>query len=177
MIETIPVARVLREAITTPYRILVTRATGAAVRDRIEVTLAQSGCRTALLDFSEVELLDLSCADEVVAKLLRVGRRPYVALVGLHHDLHDQVHEVLAPQELAVAVVDGGRPSLLGSVCADGRAAFEELCRGACDGAAALADRLDWSRERAAAALDGLAARRLVHHDDHGYAPLPLPLA
>ena len=174
MIATIPVARVLREAITTPYRILVTRATGAAVRDRIEVTLAQSGCQTALLDFSEVDLLDLSCADEVVAKLLRGGSTRFVALMGLHSDLHDPVHEVLAPQQLAVAVVDGERPALLGSVCADGRAAFAELCAGACEGAAALAARLGWSRERAAAALEALTERRLVRHDDHGYALLPL---
>ena len=36
MIQKIPVDRVLREAVATPYRDLVTRATGAAVRVGIE---------------------------------------------------------------------------------------------------------------------------------------------
>ena len=40
MIETIPVARMLREAVTTPYLNLVTRPTGVAVRGRIESLLA-----------------------------------------------------------------------------------------------------------------------------------------
>ncbi len=70
MIETIAVARMLREAVTTPYLNLVTRPTGVAVRGRIESVLATSEWETAMLDFSDVVLLDLSCADEVVAKLL-----------------------------------------------------------------------------------------------------------
>ena len=70
MIQTICLGHVLREAVTTPYRNLVTRPTGAAVRGRIERTMRDSGCHVALLDFSDVELLDLSCADEIVAKLL-----------------------------------------------------------------------------------------------------------
>ena len=74
MIETIAVARVLREAVTTPYLNLVTRPTGVAVRGRIESVLATSEWETAMLDFSDVVLLDLSCADEVVAKLVRMAQ-------------------------------------------------------------------------------------------------------
>ena len=80
MIQTIRIGSLLREAVTTPYRNLVTRPTGAAVRNRIEAALARSDCHTALLDFSDVELLDLSCADEVVAKLLH-GRGAAAAAV------------------------------------------------------------------------------------------------
>ena len=69
MIETIRIGHLLRETATSPYRHLVTRPTGAAVRHSIELALSRSDCLTALLDFSEIELLDLSCADEVVAKL------------------------------------------------------------------------------------------------------------
>jgi len=97
MIVHINVARVLREALATPYRILVTRATGALVRDRIELKLTQYNCNAAVLDFREVDLLDLSCADEVVAKLLRSGQAKFVAIAGLHEDLREQVHEVLEP--------------------------------------------------------------------------------
>ena len=74
MIATIHIGHVLRETAATPYRNLITRPTGAAVRDRIEAALARSDCAIALLDFSDVDLLDYSCADEVVAKLLMACR-------------------------------------------------------------------------------------------------------
>ena len=70
MMHTIRVSRVLRETVNTPYSDLVTRATGAAVRTSIRATIAARPGGTALLDFSEIGLVDFSCADEVVAKLL-----------------------------------------------------------------------------------------------------------
>jgi len=70
MIQTIRIGTLLRETVASPYRNLVTRPTGAAIRNRIQAAIADSDCHTALLDFSDIELLDLSCADEVVAKLL-----------------------------------------------------------------------------------------------------------
>ena len=70
MIQTIHIGHLLRETVASPYRNLVTRPTGAAIRNRIQETMAGSDCLTALLDFSDIELLDFSCADEVVAKLL-----------------------------------------------------------------------------------------------------------
>ena len=70
MIQTIHIGHLLRETVASPYRNLVTRPTGAAIRNRIQEAMAGSDCLTALLDFSGIELLDFSCADEVVAKLL-----------------------------------------------------------------------------------------------------------
>lgn len=173
MIETINVARVLREALATPYRILVTRATGAMVRDRIELKLSQSGCHAAVLDFREVDLLDLSCADEVVAKLLRGGKAGFVAISGLHEDLREQVHEVLEPQRLAVTVVhEDGASELLGSVSDDARMAFAALQEASCT-CDDLCDRLGWAADRASAALEALAAQRLAHRDDHRYTLIP----
>jgi anti-anti-sigma regulatory factor len=173
MIETIDVARVLREAIATPYRILVTRATGALVRDRIELRLAQSRCHAAVLDFRDVDLLDLSCADEVVAKLLRGGKAGFVAIAGLHEDLREQVHDVLEPQQLAVTVVhDDGASELLGAVPDDARAAFRAL-QEACCTCGDLARRLGWGEDRALAALEALATQRLARRGDHGYTLIP----
>jgi hypothetical protein len=148
----------------------VTRATGALVRDRIELKLTQSGCQAAVLDFHGVELLDLSCADEVVAKLLRSGQAKFVAIAGLHEHLREQVHEVLEPQHLAVTVVqdDGAPPELLGSVSEDARLAFVEL-RGAACTDADLARRLEWPLDRATSALEALAAQRLARLGDDGY--------
>ena len=108
MIETIAVARMLREAVTTPYLNLVTRPTGVAVRGRIESVLATSEWETAMLDFSDVVLLDLSCADEVVAKLVRMAKERLgriVALRGLDEHLWESIHAVLEHQQLAVAVL------------------------------------------------------------------------
>src|SRR5262245_29291226 len=98
----------LREAVSTPYLNLVTRPTGVAVRGRIESILAGREWETALLDFSDVVLLDLSCADEVVAKLVRLAQERMgriVALRGLDEHLWESIHAVLEHQQLAVAVV------------------------------------------------------------------------
>ena len=55
MIQTIHIGHLLRETVTSPYRNLVTRPTGAAIRNRIQETMAGSDCLTALLDFSGIE--------------------------------------------------------------------------------------------------------------------------
>lgn len=177
MIETIAVARVLREAVQTPYRNLVTRPTGAAVRGRIESTLADTGeWETALLDFSEVELLDLSCADEIVAKLVRHAHTRgncCVALRGLHEHLWESIHAVLEHQDLAVAVVDGTGLTLLGSVPDDVRDLFKSLDTVPVP-AAALSARLGWDDARLASALETLLALRLARGSGDGFARLPL---
>lgn len=50
---------------------LVTRRTGAAVREYIERRLATAGrMSVAVIDFSDVGMMDFSCADEIVAKLV-----------------------------------------------------------------------------------------------------------
>ena len=121
MIQTIRIGHLLREAVAAPYRNLVTRPTGAAVRTRIEETLAESDCSTAMLDFSEIELVDLSCADEVVAKLLLAGRETgcFVVLQGLREDHHEAIDHVLSPSSARRgrrASRAGGSPGLLGWV-------------------------------------------------------------
>jgi hypothetical protein len=177
MIETIAVARVLREAVQTPYRNLVTRPTGAAVRGRIESTLADTGdWETALLDFSEVELLDLSCADEVVAKLVRHAHQRQgcvVALRGLHEHLWEAIHAVLEHQDLAVVVLDKGCATLLGSVPNDVRLVFHELDAES-QLPAPLARRLGWGEDRLHAALHALVALRLARGSGDGFVRLPL---
>ncbi|MCY3920188.1 MAG: hypothetical protein OXG38_10355, partial [Chloroflexi bacterium] len=79
-------AAIVTSAVASRGHNLVTRPTGRAVREAIEQRLAQttpSPARTApfpaqtapsphvmLNDFTRVRILDFSCADEVVAKLL-----------------------------------------------------------------------------------------------------------
>jgi len=179
MIQTIHIGHLLRETVASPYRHLVTRPTGAAIRGRIQAALADSDCPTALLDFSGIELLDFSCADEVVAKLLlddeeRDGR--YLVLCGLREDQHEAIEHVLTHHRLAVTALrdeDSSEPRLLGWVTADARAAFDCLCERGALGSADLAGALDWPPARAEAALEGLAGRRLVQTDGERYRPLP----
>ena len=50
---------------------LVTRETGAVMRERLERELiADADPTVAFLDFSGVGVVDYSCADEVIAKLI-----------------------------------------------------------------------------------------------------------
>jgi hypothetical protein len=181
MIQTIHIGRLLRETVASPYRNLVTRPTGAAIRGRIQEALARSDCRLALLDFSGIELLDFSCADEVVAKLLladagRAGR--CVVLRGLREDQHEAIEHVLTHHHLAIAVVapgaDGEGPRLLGWVTADARAAFACVCSRGALTADALAAALEWPRPRGEEALRALALHRLVRPEGELYHPLPL---
>ncbi len=66
----------LRKSVTTLYADLVTRPTGRAVRLGIEEQLkAAAGPCVSVIDFSQVGILDFSCADEIVAKLLLRYRR------------------------------------------------------------------------------------------------------
>jgi hypothetical protein len=169
MIETIWIGHLLRETASFPYRNLVTRPTGEAVRNRIEDTLARSDCLTALLDFSDVELLDFSCAEEIVAKLLlaQASQRPrFLVLRGLRDDQHDAIEQVLTHHRLAVAaLVSDGEPVLLGWVSADARAAFAWVCRLGRACAGDVADALGWPESRANDALELLTLNRLVRPD------------
>jgi hypothetical protein len=180
MIQTIRIGTLLRETVASPYRNLVTRPTGAAIRNRIQAALAHSDCHTALLDFSDIELLDLSCADEVVAKLLLDdGERGvrFVVLSGLREDQHEAIEHVLTTHRLAVAAMPCGEHPpllLLGWVTADARAAFAFLCERGALLAAELAGALDWPAARAEEALEALAVHRLVQTDGDRYQPLPI---
>lgn len=67
----IDVGALVRRTVASLYSHLVTRPTGRAVRTAIERRTAEAGARTlSVVDLSEVRVLDFSCADEVVAKLL-----------------------------------------------------------------------------------------------------------
>src|SRR5437763_14720632 len=67
---------VLQESISGVYADLVTRPTGRVVRERIERAIAGGSVveiTVARIDFTGVGCIDYSCADEIVAKMLRGG--------------------------------------------------------------------------------------------------------
>ncbi len=130
----IDVGSLLQRTIASLYSHLVTRQTGRAVRIAIEAQLAESS-RTSLslIDLSEVTVIDFSCADEVVAKLILrflEDDRPGDALfvfrgVGQVH--REPIETVLRRQSLAAVSEEGGRYELLGTRTQDEEHAWSVL--------------------------------------------------
>lgn len=177
MIQTIHLDRILREAVTSPFGDLVTRPTGAAVRGHIQQAMASGAWALTRLDFSAVRLIDFSCADEVVAKLL-LGTDPaaerYLILHGLSEDQAEAIDHVLSGHRLAVAALPLAalRPVVLGWATVDDRAAFDLVHRTGGGPADRLARELDWPAPRCRDTLAGLARRRLVRAAPEGFLPL-----
>ena len=134
MRERIDLAPILRESVTTDYFDLVTRPTGASVRGRLEARIAQSPHPTTQLDFGQIGLLDFSCADEVVAKLLLRtpdGRPRFVVLVNVSDSHLDAIEQVLETHQLTVMAVHASepRPCMLGWRTPDLVTAFDAVNR------------------------------------------------
>lgn len=171
----IPLDLVLREATREAYRDLVTRPTGAAVRHRLVSTLRDHDRTEALLDFSRIGLVDFSCADEVVAKLIAaIHELPVsrVVLRGVREDQAEAIEHALSRHGLAVLAIEEGscRPMLLGEASDDWRAVFSILEAVLRATAQPVADRLGWPEARARRALDDLATSRcIVSHPDATY--------
>ena len=179
MVTTIALGELVADCVPgRAVRSLVTRPTGAAVRGRIEAALAGSGATIAFLDFSQLDLIDFSCADEVVAKLLiHTGPTPerYLVLVGLHDHQDEEIDHVLTRQNLAVLAFrdHASRPRLLGNVRAEHRRVFEALLdHGGPGDAHALAQRLGASVDLVADALQALALYGVVWATEGTYQPL-----
>jgi hypothetical protein len=182
MINHIDVSVVLRGTVCDLYSNLVTRPTGAAVRAEIEQQLAEIGGRTlTVIDFTHVGLLDFSCADEIVAKLLlkyaddgaAEAREGYFLFRGLNDSHHDAIEAVLERHGLAiVAQGEGGAPQLVGTVSEGERTAWDACCRlGAVD-AGELAEAAGIPAGEAERTLDGLRRRRLVMRVENVYVPV-----
>ena len=160
----------VRQSVATLYSHLVTRPTGQALRLGIEAQITELGALSInVLDFSEVVVLDYSCAEETVAKLIQRFRRSdrpaeaYFVARGIDDRHRETIETVLSRQELAiVAELGGGETVLLGEASGAEReawSALNELGRGA---AADVADTLGSGEERVAEALEALARRRVV---------------
>jgi hypothetical protein len=181
VIQTIHLDAVLRETVTTPFGDLVTRPTGAAVRGRIQQAIrAATGCALTQLDFSAVRLIDFSCADEVVAKLLLAtdpAEERYVVLHGLSEDQIEAIDHVLAGHRLAVVALPHGgpRPIVLGWATGDDRSAFDAVQDMGGGEASLVARSLAWPVPRCRATLTTLGRRRLVRATATAFLPLVLP--
>ena len=167
----IDVGSLVQRSVATLYSHLVTRPTGRAVRLAIENLRADAGdAAFSVIDLSEVTVLDFSCADEVVAKLLLRyldadrPREAYFVILGVGELHREPIVAVLERQRLAtVAQLDTGAYELLG------------VCSGAEEAAWHMVEahgriRRDQIEELLPApqdrrALDDLVRRRLVFDD------------
>ncbi|MDQ6611970.1 MAG: hypothetical protein M3Y64_06025 [Gemmatimonadota bacterium] len=127
----IDVGQVLRGSVCELYSNLLTRPTGAAVRHAIEQQVVEVGAPVVTtIDFSQVDLLDVSCADEIVAKLLLRydGADPlsgYLLFKGIREDHLEAIDAVLEKRSLALVAWHDGLAELHGIVDEDERLYWE----------------------------------------------------
>ena len=188
MINHIDLGTVLRRTVCDLYSDLVTRPTGAAVRTGIEQQLADTKERTlTIIDFTHVGLLDYSCADEIVAKLLvsycepasergagasRVvpPRDSYFLFKGVSDSHLDAIDAVLQRRGLAlVAQSDEGLLTLVGTVDDRERRTWEAVTRLGRAAPADVATEVGVEEPLAEVLLDALSRRRLIMRFDEGY--------
>lgn len=115
--------KLLKEELKNGSSNLVTRPSGQVVRERIERDIVkEKDGEVIALDFSKVGIIDYSCADEIVAKLVsrllsgEYGDK-YIILTGLNENQKENIEVALERKELAViANMRDGKQVLLGSL-------------------------------------------------------------
>jgi hypothetical protein len=135
MITHIDVSAVLRRSVCDLYSNLVTRPTGAAVRMGIEQQIADLHDRSlTVIDFANVSLLDFSCADEVVAKLVLKycssdsGSEAYFLFRGISESHLDAIESVLERHHIAIVMqTDDGRAVTIGPLSEEEQSAWEAV--------------------------------------------------
>lgn len=171
MINHIDVSSVLRGTVSELYSNLVTRPTGAAVRTTIEQLLGGMGGRTlTIIDFTHVSLLDFSCADEIIAKLLLrycdddPPRDDFFVFRGIG-DLHLEAIETVLERHGLVLVAEerNGDARLIGTIGDHERTAWETLYRlGRAVTSEDIADDTGLEPDEVARVLEALTRRRLL---------------
>ena len=184
MINHIDLSTVLRRTVCDLYSNLVTRPTGAAVRTAIETQLAELGGRTVtVIDFSNVGLLDFSCADEVVAKLLlpycaeRPPRDAYFVFRGMSETHLDALEHVLERHRLALVLQgDAGAPTIVGAISNAERLAWDAVLVLGSASRGEVARATSVAEDDAEELLVSLARRRLVMRIDDQWVAVGAPL-
>jgi len=176
----------LKRAECDLYSNLVTRATGRAVRGQLERMLSEmEGQRLAVLDFTHVGVLDFSCADEIVAKLLlRFGaglpahadapeEPSYFMFRGLGESHLEALEPVLERHGLALVVeAADGSMRLVGTVDDEEHSVWQLVLASGGGAVSAIASFADTQSLDLDACLTALARRRLVIQTAAGFHPL-----
>jgi len=97
--------QLLKEEIGNGSPNLVTRETGRIIRERIERELKKA--EVIYLDFSKIGIIDYSCADEIIARLVsrlvgsEYGER-FIVLTNLNPNQEENIHVALEKKKLAL---------------------------------------------------------------------------
>lgn len=167
----------VRRSVASLYSHLVTRPTGRALRIGIESQIVELGSAcVSVLDFTHVVILDYSCADEAVAKLMLRFLTPersadaYFIAKGLGEQHRDPLEAVLSRHGLAlVAQLDDGDMTLLGSANGTERDAWNALEAIRHADPELLARRIARPEPDIRDVLDALSSRRVVlRHEPAG---------
>lgn len=167
------------QASTGDYSDLVTRHTGAVVRTVIERQIAGLADGTVVfLDFSHIGVLDRSCADEFVAKLMLPRTRAheeqtgYVVFHGISDDHLETIEAVLETHGLALVVQFGGSTKLVGAVTHEERSCWELVMAHGSAIPETVAVHTGVPDESCRALLESLARRRLLRRVADRFLPL-----
>jgi hypothetical protein len=159
----------VQRSVASLYSHLVTRPTGRALRLGIESQIGEIGSVClSVLDFTQVVVLDYSCADEAVAKLIQRYQSPdrpadaYFIARGLGEQHRDPIEEVLLRHHLTLVGEVAGQFLLLGHADAVEVAAWQTLQRLQRGAPTEVAAALTAPEARIAEALERLAQRRVV---------------
>ncbi|MBW2066331.1 MAG: STAS-like domain-containing protein [Deltaproteobacteria bacterium] len=115
--------KLLKEELKNGSTDLVTRPSGQVIRDRVEREIAKERNGSVIaLDFSGIGVVDYSCADEIVAKLIsrllggEYGDR-YIILTGVDENQEENIEVALERKGLA-AITErrNGEKTLLGTL-------------------------------------------------------------
>lgn len=118
------VGHLVQRTLASLYSSLITRPTGQSVRLAIENSLSEAADRVnlSIIDLSQVTIIDFSCADEVVAKLLlrfleeNRPREVFFVFRGIKELHRDPIEAALERQSLvAVAETGDGVFELIGA--------------------------------------------------------------
>jgi hypothetical protein len=178
VITEIDLRKVLARSVGAPLSDLVTRSTGAKVRSSIEAELSERPSGAAVLDFSSVRVLDCSCADEVVAKLVlgrgaAPGAGQWFVIRGLGEGHAEEIDYVLRRRRLAlVAQERDGHSRLLGEVEPSAAAAWRVVVDLGSAGAEEVATALRLALAEARQALQAAVDAGVVRQADDRFLPL-----
>ncbi len=115
--------KLLKEELGNGSKDLVTRPSGQTIRERIERDIEKEPDGSVIgLDFSKIGIIDYSCADEIIAKLVsrllsgEYGDR-YLLLTGLNENQKENIEVALERKDLAIAAeMQNGGKVVLGSL-------------------------------------------------------------
>ncbi|MEK6589606.1 MAG: STAS-like domain-containing protein [Nitrospinota bacterium] len=114
--------KLLKEELKNGSSDLVTRKSGQVIRERIERDIAkEEDGEVIALDFSKIGVIDYSCADEIVAKLIsrltggEYGDK-YIVLIGLNENQKENIEVALERKDLPVMAEMDGEKILIGSL-------------------------------------------------------------